>query len=105
MYNATNYALVADDITYFIMCAMISTAPLLSSVHLLLDTKKCPPSLLYVLVSFRYPALLCTANNIFWLCKLGLLPLALLSNQVVCLYVPSFPLLVVLAMMLLHLLL
>ena len=45
MYNAANSASVADVMTCLMMCAMLSTAPLLAGIVALLERKKCPPAL------------------------------------------------------------
>ena len=46
-YKATNYASVADDITYFIMWTMLRTATLFFSMMKSLDKKKWPPAMLH----------------------------------------------------------
>ena len=46
MYNAANSALVADVMACLMMCAMLSTAPLLAGIVALFERKKCPPALL-----------------------------------------------------------
>ena len=46
MYNAANYASVANDITCIIMWYMLSTAPFLCGMVESLDKKKWPPDLL-----------------------------------------------------------
>jgi hypothetical protein len=49
--NAPNSASAADDITAFIMVAMVKTAPLFGGLSTLLDRKKCPPARLLAFFS------------------------------------------------------
>ena len=44
MYNPASSASVADDITFFMICAMFNTAPLFGGMGVSLDRKKCPPA-------------------------------------------------------------
>ncbi len=53
MYNAANSASVADVMTCLMMCAMLSTAPLLAGIVALLEREKCPPALLRACGSLR----------------------------------------------------
>ena len=53
MYRAANSASVADDITCLMMCAMLSTAPLLGGIGDSSDRKKCPPARLLALVLLK----------------------------------------------------
>ena len=53
MYNAANSASVADVMTCLMMCAMLSTAPLLAGIVASLERKKCPPVLLRACGSLR----------------------------------------------------
>ena len=53
MYNPANSASVADDITFLMMCAMFSTAPLFGGIGVSLDRKKCPPARLRAFGSLR----------------------------------------------------
>ena len=46
MYSPESSASVADDITFLMMCAMFSTAPLFGGMAVSFDRKKCPPALL-----------------------------------------------------------
>ena len=61
-YSAANFASVADVITCLMMCAMLSTAPLLVGIVASLDRRKCPPALLCACGSLRLLTLLCSAN-------------------------------------------
>jgi len=61
-YSAANSASVADVITCLMMCAMLSTAPLLVGIVASLDRRKCPPALLCACGSLRLLTLLCRAN-------------------------------------------
>jgi len=45
----TSSTLVANDMTFLMMCAMFSTAPLFGGMVVSLDRKKCPPALLCAL--------------------------------------------------------
>ena len=63
IYRAPSSASAADDITAFIICATVNTAPLLVGYASSSDMKKCPPDLLLALRSDRYDASLCTANT------------------------------------------
>ena len=49
----TETALVADDMTFLMMCTMFNTAPLLGGTVVSLDRKKCPPALLHALGSLK----------------------------------------------------
>ncbi len=49
MYSPANSASVANDMTFLIMCAMLSTALLFGGTVVLLERKKCPPALLHAL--------------------------------------------------------
>ena len=53
MYNAASSAYVADDMTCFIMCAMLRIAPLFAGISVSSDRKKCPPALLRAFGSLR----------------------------------------------------
>ncbi len=53
MYNAANSASVADVMTCLMMCAIMSTAPLLAGIVASLERKKCPPALLRACGSLR----------------------------------------------------
>ena len=61
MYRAPSSALAADDMTFFIICDMVSMAPLFGLIMMLLDMKKWPPARLRASFSLRYPALVCVA--------------------------------------------
>ena len=45
MQNAANFASVADDMTCLMMCAVLSTAPLLPGTLVSPDKNKFPPAL------------------------------------------------------------
>ncbi len=47
MYRPASSALVAEDITFLMMCAMFSTAPLFGGTVVLFERKKCPPAWLH----------------------------------------------------------
>ncbi len=49
MYSPASSASVADDMTFLMMCAMFSTAPLFGGMAVSFDRKKCPPALLHAL--------------------------------------------------------
>ncbi len=49
MYSPASSALVANDMTFLIMCAMLSTAPLFGGMVVSLERKKCPPAWLRAL--------------------------------------------------------
>jgi hypothetical protein len=49
MYSATSSTLVADDMTFLMMCAMFSTALLFGGMVVSFDGKKCLPALLRAL--------------------------------------------------------
>jgi hypothetical protein len=49
MQSPASFALVANEMTFLIMCAMLSTAPLFGDTVVLLERKKCPPALLRAL--------------------------------------------------------
>jgi len=54
MYNAAKSASVAEDaMICLMMCAMLSTAPLLAGIVASLEWKKCPPALLRACGSLR----------------------------------------------------
>ncbi len=53
MYSPANSALVADDMTFLMMCAIFNTAPLFGGMGVSLDRKKCPPALLRALGSLK----------------------------------------------------
>ncbi len=53
MYSPTSSALVADDVTFLIMCAMLSTAPLFGGMVVSLERKKCPLAWLRALGSLK----------------------------------------------------
>ena len=54
MYNAAKSASVAEDaMICLMMCAMLSTAPLLAGIVASLERKKCPPALLRACGSLR----------------------------------------------------
>jgi hypothetical protein len=44
MYRPVSSASVAEDITFLMMCAMFSIAPLFGGTVVLLERKKCPPA-------------------------------------------------------------
>ena len=44
MCSPASSALVADDITFFMICAMFNTAQLFGGMGVSLDRKKCPPA-------------------------------------------------------------
>ncbi len=44
MYKPASSALVADDITFLMMCTMFSIAPLFGGTVVSLERKKCPPA-------------------------------------------------------------
>ncbi len=47
MYRPASSALVAEDITFLMMCAMFSIAPLFGGMVVLLERKKCLPAWLH----------------------------------------------------------
>ncbi len=49
MYSPASSALVANDMTFLMMCAMFSTAPLFGGMVVSFDRKKCPLVLLRAL--------------------------------------------------------
>jgi hypothetical protein len=49
MYSPASSTLVANDMTFLMMCAMFSTAPLFGGTVVSFDRKKCPPALLCAL--------------------------------------------------------
>ena len=49
MYNPASSASVADDITFLMMCAIFSTAPLFGGMGVSLERKKCHPARLHAL--------------------------------------------------------
>ncbi len=49
MYSPTSSTLVANDMTFLMMCAMFSTAPFFGGMVVSFDRKKCPPALLHAL--------------------------------------------------------
>ena len=51
--SAPSSASAADDITFFMICVMVRTAPLLGGSAESADMKKCPPARLRALVSYR----------------------------------------------------
>ena len=53
MYSPDNSASVANDMTFLIMCVMLSTAPLFGGTVVSLKRKKCPPALLHALGSLK----------------------------------------------------
>ncbi len=53
MYNAAKSVSVADAMICLMMCAMLSTAPLLAGIVASLQWKKCPPVLLRACGSLR----------------------------------------------------
>ena len=53
MYSAANSASVAEDMTCLMICAMLSTAPLLWGTDESVERKKCPPALLRAFGSLR----------------------------------------------------
>ena len=59
MYMAPSLASAVDVITFFMMCAMVRIAPLLSGCSELFESKKWPPARLLALVLLRYPVSLC----------------------------------------------
>ena len=64
IYSPANFASVANDMAFLIMCVMLSTAPLFSGTIMSLKRKKCPPALLRALGLLKLLASLCTANTI-----------------------------------------
>jgi hypothetical protein len=46
LYSPANSTLVADNMTFLSMCAMLSTAPLFGGPVVSLERKKCPLALL-----------------------------------------------------------
>ena len=62
MNNAPNLASAADDITAFVICYMLSTAPLLMGMSSVPALNMWPPALLWALISDRYNALLCITS-------------------------------------------
>ncbi len=64
MYRPASSVLVAEDITFLMMCAMFSVAPLFGGTVVLLDRKKCPPTWLCAFGLLKNLALLFTANTI-----------------------------------------
>ncbi len=62
--SAPNFASAADDMTAFMIIAMVRIAPILGGYLLLFDRKKCPLAWLCEFFSLQYPALLCTARII-----------------------------------------
>jgi hypothetical protein len=63
MYRPASSALVAEDITFLMMCAKFSIAPLFGGTVVLLERKKCPPAWLLPFGLLKYLALLCTAST------------------------------------------
>ena len=63
MKRAASFASAAENMTIFMIWAMVMTAPLFSGVLVLLNIKKCPPALLRAFDSERYEASLCTKNT------------------------------------------
>ena len=53
MYKAASLALVAEDMTFLMMLAMLSMAPLLHGMVSSKERKKCPPARLRALGSLR----------------------------------------------------
>ena len=53
MYSAPNSASVADDMTCFIMCAILSMAPLLGGLSVSCDRKNWPPARLRAFGSLK----------------------------------------------------
>ena len=53
MKRPTSSTSVADDMTFVIMCAMLSTAPLFGGTVVSLERKKCLPALLCALVLLK----------------------------------------------------
>ena len=66
MYRAPSLASAADDMTFFMICEMVSMAPLFGGNTVLMDMKKWPPFRLRGYGLLRYPASLCVASFI-WL--------------------------------------
>ena len=64
MKRAPSSASAAEDMTDFIICAMVMTAPLFVVMAELLDIKKCPPDMLHAFVSEIYEASLWPARTI-----------------------------------------
>ena len=63
MKKAASSASAAEDMTAFMIWAMLMTAPLFGGVLVLLDMKKCPPALIRAFDSERYEASLCTTRT------------------------------------------
>ena len=66
IYREPSSASAADVMTFFMICLMVSMAPLFGENVVLLDKKKFPPDHLLASDLLRYPALLCVASFI-WL--------------------------------------
>ena len=67
MYNDANSAYVVGDMISFIMCAMVSTAPILSSIGISPEKKhKLPPALLLAL----FLEVVCTIDSNIAICLL-----------------------------------
>jgi hypothetical protein len=64
MNNAPSLASAADDITAYIICKILSTAPLLMGMSSVPAMNMWPPALLQALGSDTYDALLCIASLI-----------------------------------------
>ena len=66
MYKAHSSALAADDMTFFIICAMVSMGSLFGVNTVLFDKKKWPPARLHASDSLGYPASVCV-ESVIWL--------------------------------------
>ena len=64
IYSAPISASSAEVITFFMICAMVNTAPLFDGFAAFFYMKKCPPALLLDFGSVRWDALLCAARTI-----------------------------------------
>jgi hypothetical protein len=63
MYKAISPTSIAEDMTSFVICAMVSTAPLFHGTLSTFDSKKFLPVQLHALISDRYEASLCAASS------------------------------------------
>ena len=63
MKRAASLTSAAEDMTAFMIWAMVMTAPLFGGVSVSLDMKKCPPALIRAFDSERYEASLCTTRT------------------------------------------
>ncbi len=63
MYRPASSALVAEDITFLMMSAIFSIAPLFGGTVVLLERKKCLPPQIRAFGLLKLLALLCTAST------------------------------------------